>query len=134
MLGDALDAFLPQLRAEARSRMRSVVRIERITGVVPDPMTGQDVVTTEVVHAALPCRMRQRTTMRDAADSAGGATIPVQSPEMHVPWDTPGLAVGMRATLTACEAAHLVGQVYRLAMRPEGEQVTAQRWVVESWQ
>lgn len=133
MLGDTLAAALPQLRAEAESRMRSVARIERITGVTPDPMTGHDVVTVEIVHGALPCRLRQRTMMRDAEDSAGGATIPVQSPELHVPWDTPGLQVGMRAVITASEAPHLVGVMYRLAMRPEGEQVTAQRWGVESW-
>lgn len=71
--------------------------------------------------------------MRNVDGKAGGSTVPVQSMELHVPWDTPGLRVGMRAVVTVAESPLAAGQVYRLARRPEGDQITAQRWGVESW-
>ena len=134
MLGDDLAGVLPELRAAAESRMRSRVRVERVT-TTADPLTGRDVVTVyEIVHASLPCRFPPGETTTIPTGSAGGATVPVSTGGLHVPWDTTGLEVGMRAVVTESSLPVVVGRVYRLARRPDGDQVTAQRWGVESWQ
>ena len=134
MLGDDLAGVLPELRAAAESRMRSRVRVERVT-TTADPLTGRDVVTVyEIVHASLQCRFPSEKTTTIPTGSAGGATVPVSTGEMHVPWDTTGLEVGMRAVVTVGSGLVVAGRVYRLARRPDGDQVTAQRWGVESWQ
>ena len=132
MLGDDLAVALPEMRAAAESRMRSRVRVEQVV-VAADLLTGHDVESVTTVADGLRCRLRQRDTLRNVEGKAGGATVPVQSTELHVPWDTPGLRVGMRAVVTVSESPLAVGQVYRLVRRPEGDQITAQRWGVESW-
>lgn len=133
MLGDDVAGVLPELRAHALSRMTSTAHVERILSVTPDPLTGQDVVTAETVHAALPCRLKAATSALRPAN-VGDLTIPEHSDQLHVPWDTPGLAVGMRATITASSNPLLVGRVYRLSRSHVGDDTTAQRWGVESWQ
>lgn len=133
MLGDDVAGALPELRANARSRMTSTVRVERILSVNADPMTGADVVAAETVHAALACRVKASPSADQPRDVAG-ADIPEHPDQIHFPWDTTGLEVGMRVTVTASQNPILVGKVYRL-MRPHvGDDTTAQRWGVESWQ
>lgn len=132
-LGASIAGILPELRSHAESRMTSTVRVERVLSVTADPMTGQDVVTAETVHAAVPCRLKAATSaLRPAA--VGDLTIPEHSDQLHVPWDIPGLAVGMRATITASSNPLLVGRVYRMSRSHVGDDTTAQRWGVESWQ
>ena len=133
MLGDDVAGVLPELRTHALSRMTSTARVERILGVTADPLTGQDVVTAETVHAALPCRLKAAASARRPAN-VGDLTIPEHSDQLHAPWDTPDLAVGMRATITDARNPVLVGSVYRLVRPPVGDDTTAQRWGVESWQ
>ena len=133
MLGDDVAGVLPELRAHALSRMTSTARVERVLSVTADPLTGADVVTAETVHAALPCRVRAASGgLRPA--NVDGLTIAEQSDQLHFPWDTSGLDVGMRATITASRNPALVGRVYRLSRSPLGDDSTAQRWGVESWQ
>lgn len=133
MLGDDVAGVLPELRAHALSRMTSTAHVERVLGVTADPMTGADVVQVETVHAALPCRVKAvRGGLRSA--TVDGLSIPEAPDELHVPWDTSGLAVGMRATITASRQSALIGHVYRLQRAHVGDDQTAQRWGVESWQ
>ena len=133
MLGDDVAGVLPELRAHALSRMTSTAHVERVLGVTADPLTGADVVQVETVHAELPCRVRAASgALRPA--NVGGLTIAEQSDQLHFPWDTSGLDVGLRATITASRNPALVGRVYRLSRSPDRDDQTAQRWGVESWQ
>ena len=133
MLGDDVAGALPELRAHALSRMTSTAHVERILSVTADPLTGADVETVETVHAALPCRVKAASGAVQPADVSGLA-IPERSDELHVEYDTAGLGVGMRATIIASRNPALVGRVYRLSRSHTGDDLTAQRWGVESWQ
>lgn len=131
-LMDAVSRRLPQLRAQAASRMTSTVRVESVT-VAPDPLTGADVVTVAaVVHAALACWIKAGASSAQPAD-VQGASVAEVADELRFPWDTQGLAAGQRATVTASQTPLLVGVTYRLAKPHMGDQQTAQRWAVESW-
>ena len=133
MLGDDVAGVLPELRANALSRMTSTAHVERILSVTADPLTGADVVTAATVHAALPCRVKASESAIQPRDVAG-VDAPERPDQIHFPWDTTGLAVGMRATVTASRNPILVGRMYRLVRPHLGDDTTAQRWGVESWQ
>ena len=133
MLGDDVAGVLPELRALALSRMTSTAHVERILGVTADPLTGADVVTAATVHAALPCRVKASEAAIQPRDVAG-VDIPERPDQIHFPWDTAGLEVGQRVTVTASRNPLLVGRVYRLVRSHIGDDTTAQRWGVESWQ
>ena len=107
--------------------------MERVLGVTADPLTGADVVTAETVHAALPCRVKASESAIQPRDVAGVDT-PERPDQIHFPWDTAGLEVGQRVTVTASQNPILVGRVYRLVRPHVGDDTTAQRWGVESWQ
>ena len=132
MLGDDVAGVLPELRAHALSRMTSTARVERILGVTANPMTGADVVTAETVHAALACRVKASVAIQPR--DVSGVDIPERPDQLHFPWNTPGLNVGQRVTVTASQNPLLVGKVYRLVRPHLGDDTTAQRWGVESWQ
>ena len=133
MLGDDVAGVLPELRAHALSRMTSTAHVERVLGVTADPLTGADVVTAETVHAALVCRVRASVAAIQPRDVAG-VDVPERPDQIHFPWDTAGLEVGQRVTVTASRNPILVGHVYRLVRSHIGDDATAQRWGVESWQ
>ena len=132
MLGDDVAGVLPELRAHALSRMTSTAHVERVLGVTADPLTGADVVTAATVHAALPCRVKASESAIQPRDVAG-VDIPERPDQIHFPWDTAGLEVGQRVTVTASRNPILVGRVYRLVRSHIGDDATAQRWGVESW-
>lgn len=118
----------------AKSRMTCMVRVESVS-VAADVATGADVETITVVHVSLPCRIKD-ATRQVAGGDLQGASVTVSMPELHVPWDTLGLAVGQRAVVTAVGALDrpsLLGTAYRLTGPSEGSLVTAQRWGVELW-
>ena len=133
MLGDDVAGVLPELRAHALSRMTSTARVERVLGVTANPLTGADVVQVETVHAALPCRVKASEAAIQPRDVAG-VDVPERPDQIHFPWDTAGLEVGQRVTVTASRNPILVGRVYRLVRSHVGDDLTAQRWGVESWQ
>ena len=133
MLGDDVRSALPELRQHAESRMSTTVRVERILSVTADPMTGADVVTPATVHAALACRVKASESAIQPRD-VSGVDIPERPDQIHFPWDATGLEVGMRATVTASRNPILVGRMYRLVRPHLGDDTTAQRWGVESWQ
>lgn len=121
-------------RRLATSRMTVAVRVESVA-VAPDA-TGADVATATVIHAALPCRVKVGG-LRPRDANVQGSAIMESSPELHIPWDTLGLTVGLRAVVVAVgplDPPSLLGNTYRLTGPSEGSQMTAQRWGVESWQ
>ena len=132
MLGDDVAGVLPELRAHAESRMSTTVRAERVLSVTADPLTGADVVTAATIHAALPCRVKASVSEIQPRDVAG-VDVPERPDQIHFPWDTAGLEVGQRVTVTASRNPILVGRVYRLVRSHVGDDATAQRWGVESW-
>ena len=133
MLGDDVRNALPELRAHALSRMASTAHVERILSVDADPLTGADVVTAATVHAALACRVKASVSAIQPRDVAG-VDVPERPDQIHFPRDTAGLEVGQRVTVTASQNPLLVGRVYRLVRPHVGDDTTAQRWGVESWQ
>ena len=133
MIGDDIARALPECRAHALSRMTSTAYVERVLGVTADPLTGADVVQVETVHAALPCRVKASVSALQPRDVAG-VDVPERPDQIHFPWDTAGLEVGQRVTVTASRNPILVGKVYRLVRPHVGDDTTAQRWGVESWQ
>ena len=132
MIRDVL-AGLAEGRAAAESRMTTTIHVERVLLVDADPMTGHDVETVETVHAALKCRVKAGTAALQPRD-VSGVDIPERPDQLHFPWNTPGLNVGQRVTVTASQNPLLVGKVYRLVRPHLGDDTTAQRWGVESWQ
>lgn len=132
MLGDELLAVLPELRGHAESRMTSTARVETVRAET-DPLTGQvAAVVVGVAHESIRCRVRTRSA-GPAAVHVGGASVPESVSIISFPWDTLGLAPGMRVTILTSESPILVGRVFRLTRPPDSEQVTAQRWEVETW-
>lgn len=129
MLGDDIAAKLPQLRAHARSRMWSTALVEQVE-VGADPDTGM---TVETVASSqfLPCRVKHGRMVRPA--DVQGAQVAEVPTEIHFPWDTEGLQVGLRVTITTSESPMVQGAVLRLTGPPQGDQMTAQRWGAESW-
>ena len=138
-LNAAIEGALPTLRAEAEARMQSRCRIESVA-VTPHPLTGKDVEQAELVTiewrgetlSDTPCRVRADDGQAMEADVESAQIGEVRS-VLHVPWDTPGLRPGLRATITASDSPAVIGNQYRLVRPHEGDQATAQRWGVESW-
>lgn len=131
-LDASITSRLPELRAHARSRMTSVALVESVD-VEADPMTGRDVETATVVHEAALCRVKAGG-LRSSVGDAAGATVTRVRAEVHFPWDLLGLATGLRVTITSSSSPVVVGNRYRLSDPSEGDQMTAQRWGVETWQ
>ena len=134
MLGGDLATALPGLRQQAESRMTCTARVESVS-VAPNLTTGADVETVTTIHASLPCRIKDGPRQERSGDLQG-ASVTVSGPEVHVPWDTAGLAVGQRAVVASVgplDRPSLLGTMYRLTGPAEGSLVTAQRWGVELW-
>lgn len=133
MLTDYVTPALAELRQHAESRMTSRCMVE-LVDVTADPLTGQDIETATVVLPELRCRVRLSTaTGRNQTAPGRGTTAGLTSPMLHVPWDTTGLAVGMRITITAAESPLLTERKFRIVQPPDGDQLTAQRWEMEGW-
>ena len=133
-LNSAVEAALPELRAEAEGRMTVTAKVEAVA--VSAGPTGADVETPTVIHAALRCRVKAVSRRQSLIGHVAGSPQTQVSDEIHVPWDTTGLKVGQRVTVTALgplDPPSLLGNVYRLASPQEGSQHTAQRWGVETW-
>ena len=134
MIGQDIAAALPELRREAESRMLMAVRIESVT-VSADTSTGADTETVVVVHASIPCRIKDAVRQERSADMQGVSVV-VLGLVLHVPWDTAGLLSGQRAVVVSCgplDPPALLGVAYRLASPTRGSPATAQRWGVEVW-
>ena len=133
-LNAAIEAALPELRAEAEGRMTVTAKVEAVA-VTPGP-TGADVETPTVIHQAIRCRIQAGGRRQSVLVHVAGSIQAQVSDEVHFPWDTIGLEAGLRVTITAIgplDPPSLLGNVYRLSSPHEGSQAKAQRWGVETW-
>ena len=147
-LGSDLNAALPELRAQAESRMTETfdffTATEGTDPVTLDPTT----VETPLVEGA---RARVKFVASQGRDTESGGQYPVvQRVEVHVsatlaagifpsdfvfPGDIyPGEVIPpgafVRVTASTIDQS-LIGRVFRVAERPPGGQVTAYRVIVE---
>ena len=140
-LGAELAAELPELRALAESLMLDTARVDEITGVTTDPLTGASTSTYATVYgpdiAPLPgkrsgmCKV-QGLDPQEANPEAGGATLTVQRYAIHVPVGAFVPKVGHVVTITATALdPNLVGHQYRVVALLHKTLATAYRLSVE---
>ena len=117
----AIDAALPELRAEARARMTSTATVRRKTGLMTqDESTGLEVPEWAAVYAG---------TMRFVGGSTrtvtiGGVEFQEATGRADFPHDTTDLADGDLVDITAGEWS---GPVLRIVEAVKGDQRTARR-------
>lgn len=124
MLGQDLVAALPELRANAESRMLSRVQVQRRAGTTT-ASNGLEVAAWSTVHADLPFRV---SGGRGAAGSQivtiGGVEAQVPVRVGHFPATTADLRDGDLVEVTAGEN---VGAVFRVVEAGWQDQATARR-------
>lgn len=130
-LGDDITAALPELRAQAESRMRSTVTVERPDLTVPpDPLTGLPVLVPVYTGKA---RWKPPVYSR-ATPEAGGHEYTIQPAEWHFPVGAFLPAVGQIVTATAIPShPQLVGRTFRVVAIGGGDDTTAMRLGVEEY-
>jgi hypothetical protein len=127
MLGDVLAAHLPELRAQAESRMSETVTV--FTESLEDPPAGQidPVLTEEPVIGSVKARIKYSATAVNEQDHGTQLTA-VQSVEIHFPSGTAGIRKDQFArVLTSTADAALVGRKFRLQGYGSAGQTTALR-------
>lgn len=117
MLGDDLAAILPELRAQAVSRMRTPCLVRRPGGTTADPETGADVSVYDPVWSGF-CRIGQQSITARAGESAE-ATVLTQQLQIHIP-------VGVGPVRSGDEVL-ADGRAFRVDGTHDKDQQTAQR-------
>lgn len=120
----AIDAALPQLRAEAEARMTSHCTVRR-----SGASTTVDSIESPGwadVHTDLPCRLggSERGGAGTRATSVGRTELQMAVRVLHVPATTSGIADGDLVEITSGEHAGLVLEVVEAAGQ---DQATARR-------
>lgn len=127
-VGTDIDAALPQLRAEAESRMRETVQVGRFADGV-DEATGDP--TWELKTERYTGKARIRWGSREVTNAnAPSMPITVQEPYMSVPFGSP-LLRDSEVLVTGSEDPVLVGRRFRVQGYPIAGQVTAHRYPLE---
>lgn len=130
-LGYDIAQVLPELRAEAESRMTDACVITRPVERVFDEDTGEWVEDIVTVYSGK-CRVKSPATAARSVD-AGSQLVVVSAPAIHVPVSAEGIRVGDVATVTASATRPaMVGRVFTIAAPFDGAQTTAQRFQVEA--
>lgn len=115
-------------RRAARERMTSRVTFYRATGrMTQDESTGLEVPEWEIVHVDLPCRFppSRGGSSKSRTFDVGGVEVTLGVREIHVPYETTGLADGDLALVTTGRGD---GSVWRLVdASPPADQATAYR-------
>lgn len=132
VLGDDIDAALPDLRAHAESRMKSTCRIGvRTSGTDPDTLEPVDTVADPIYEG--PCRLRfasstvseRNSGSQQFGDQQGVLSLPVADASVGVKRD-------MVAVITANpNDPALVGMVLRITGSEVQTTATARRFSVE---
>lgn len=127
-LGADIAAVLPLLRVEAESRMTETLAFARETTTTPTG--GLPAVTSTVLHAAVPGRVKFTTTVVTGRES-GGQEVIVQQNLISVPVAAaPDARDGDVITVTVSTVDPLlVGRKFRIVGAPQAGQVTARRFV-----
>ena len=120
-LQSAIEAELPNLRAEALARMTSRVDIYRKTDDTTEDANGWQVPVWEVVAYDVPFRLVGGDTRKV---TVGGVDFQEATARGDLPWDTADLADDDYLDITAGEWA---GSVFRVVEAVKGDQWTARR-------
>lgn len=130
-LGSDITAALPELRAEAESRMTETATVGAVVDGV-DPVTGNP--TQEIADARYEGKARIRygsvtASTNDGNGASIGQPLTTQSPYLSVPWGSPRLYEGDQVHVTASASdALLVDRRYTIAGNAAIGQVTAHRY------
>lgn len=101
MLGDAIAAELPYLRAEAESLMVDTLFVEVLTGdTTTDPVTLAEVPEWAEVYAG-PGRIQRPGALSPREQVNGGFEFGIKSLLAQLPLSAVGIQRGMRVTVTA---------------------------------
>lgn len=126
VLGDAVGAALPALRAHAESLMRDRCRVERVTGTARDEATLEDVDVVEVVYEG-PCRVRVGGA-QPSTDLVAGREFTVTDAVVKLPVGAERFADDDRVTITECAYdPALVGAVFSVLARETVTTATSRR-------
>lgn len=125
MLGDAIAATLPRLRAEAESTLRDRCTVERKSGSTIDPQTGARIDQWSVLHAYLPCRVRVDRSEQQV--TTGEQEVTVLRAICAVPFSALGIDVGHRVTLTTSGDPDLIGLPLFVKAVPRGRDMLLRR-------
>ena len=120
-LQSAIEAELPNLRAEALARMTSRVDIYRKTDDTTEDANGWEIPVWEVVAYDVPFRLVGGDTRKV---TVGGVDFQEATARGDLPWDTADLADDDYLDITAGEWA---GSVFRVVEAVKGDQRTARR-------
>lgn len=123
-LQSAIDAELPNLRAEALARMTSRVNVRRLTGDTT-VVDGYEVPEWEYVYTGLPFRLVGGDTRKV---TVGGVEFQEATARGDLPYDTTDLRDGDLIEVTSGE---WTGSVWRVVEAVKGDQRTARRVPVE---
>lgn len=127
-LNAAIEATLPTLRAEATARMKDTWEIGADGGWAYNPATEKDEQTILDPFTTVGRLKVAGNVVRET--EAGGRTVVETRRELHIPVDSPAVAVGAIARCTAVDATSdptLLGIVVRLSGPAPGSQTTARR-------
>ncbi|WP_259363549.1 DUF6093 family protein [Microbacterium esteraromaticum] len=139
MLGADVAAALPELRAQAESRMSEKVTAGWLVDGT-DPETGEPTQTVQTPVYPVPGdtspdagRARIRWASSTVSDAQGaGEPISVQEPVLSIPVGSPRLLDGMAVVVASSTAdGLLVGRVFTVQGAPVSGQVTSHRYLLE---
>lgn len=132
MLADAIDAALPDLRAEAEARMTSTCTIRaRSTGSTTDQDSGMANDVPGAVAYSGKCRVRP-ATLQAQARQMGGAETFVSDVLVSVPLAATGIRKGMTVTVDSSPDPDLAGLRAEIQDVGRGDSLTARRmWCLE---
>lgn len=119
-LDDAIEATLPNLRAQAESRMKSRCTIRR-KGAPGTPRRGQTPYTWDVVGTDVPCRLKPAGSSKIRV---GDVQREQATPELHLPESWSDLRDGDLIVLTA---GRWTGSVLLVKEAEKGDDLTARR-------
>lgn len=125
-LQEALTAALPELRAQAESRMTSRATVKRNTGETTTDGNGYEVPAWETLYVDLPCRLagvvRGPATSRTV--TSGGVEVDLAARAIHFPVWADDLADDDMVEVTAGEN---MGVFVRIVEASFQDQATARR-------
>lgn len=121
-LYDSIGATLPELRAQAESRMVSRCKVRRKGGTTTDPANGREAPAWTTVHADLPVRLATAGFTRTV--NIGSVAYEMAAGVAHLPVSTTDIKADDHIEITSGEWA---GEVYRVVDAVKADQKTALR-------
>ena len=123
LIGERIAAALPELRAHAKSRMKTPCEARPVVGVSSNG-SGDDVIEYGPAIYVGKCRLRNRGGAATVDAQSADSTRVVDRVEWHIPHDAPEVQPG---TVVFIEGAPR----FRVLEWADGDDVTARRYPVE---